>query len=328
MEKINIIGGSGFIGTRLSKRLFDSGINFKIIDKKVSQSYPQDTVISDVRNSENLFATVDGEIIINLAAEHRDDVKPKSLYDEVNVDGSRRICEVAEEKGIRQIIFTSSVAVYGFAPIGTDETGEINFFNDYGRTKYEAEKVYKEWQAKDPKKRSLVIVRPTVVFGEQNRGNVYNLFKQIESGRFLMIGNGLNRKSMAYVENLAAFLEFSLKFGPGVHLYNYVDKPDFEMNTLVENVKKILGRKSTKNLRIPFLLGLLIGIFFDIIAMFINKKLSISSIRIKKFCSDTSFNTNIDNTGFERPCTLEEGLRNTIKYEFIEKKVGEIFYSE
>jgi nucleoside-diphosphate-sugar epimerase len=328
MEKINIIGGSGFIGTRLSNRFFNTGINFKIIDKKVSQSYPDNSVISDIRNLEDLLSSVDGEIIINLAAEHRDDVKPKSLYDEVNVLGSRRICEVAEEKGIRQIIFTSSVAVYGFAPIGTDETGEIKFFNDYGRTKYEAEQVYREWQTKDPKKRSLVIVRPTVVFGEQNRGNVYNLFKQIASGKFLMIGNGLNRKSMAYVENVASFLEFSLNFGPGIHLYNYVDKPDFDMNTLVINVKKSFGKTSEFNIKIPFFLGVLVGIFFDFFAWITNKKFPLSSIRIKKFCSDTSFNTSIDKTSFVRPFTLEEGLRNTIMYEFIDKKEGEMFYSE
>jgi nucleoside-diphosphate-sugar epimerase len=80
--------------------------------------------------------------------------------------------------------------------------------------------VYKAWQEKDPENRKLVIVRLTVVFGEQNRGNVYNLFRQIASGKFMMIGDGTNRKSMAYVENVAAFLEYSLGFENGVHIYN------------------------------------------------------------------------------------------------------------
>lgn len=328
MDRINLIGGSGFIGTRLSKRFVESNYSFRIVDKKQSISYPDLSIISDVRNFNELFGAIDGNIIINLAAEHRDDVKPKSLYDQVNVEGARIICDVAEAKGINKIIFTSSVAVYGFSPIGTDESGAINFFNDYGRTKYEAEQVYKNWQAKDPNNRSLVIVRPTVVFGEQNRGNVYNLFKQIASGKFLMVGKGLNVKSMAYVENVASFLEFTLNFGPGIHLYNYVDKPDFDMNTLVAKINKNLGRKDYKNFKIPFFIGYLIGIFFDVIAMVTNKKLPISSIRIKKFCSDSSFNTSIDNSGFIRPCTLEEGLSRTVKYEFVEKKSGEVFYSE
>ena len=100
-----------------------------------------------------------------------------SLYDEVNVEGARNICAIAREKGIKTIVFTSTVAVYGFAPIGTNECGEIAPFNDYGRTKYEAEQVFKAWQAENPEKRTLIIIRPTVVFGEQNRGNVYNLLR-------------------------------------------------------------------------------------------------------------------------------------------------------
>lgn len=110
------------------------------------------------------------DVVINLAAEHRDDVTPKSLYDEVNVQGGENVCKACSELGIKKIIFTSSVAVYGFAPIGTDETGEINYFNDYGRTKYLAEGKYRAWLKADSEN-SVIIIRPTVIFGEQNRGN-------------------------------------------------------------------------------------------------------------------------------------------------------------
>ena len=107
-----------------------------------------------------------------MAAEYRDDVEPKSLYDEVNVDGAENVCKVCSKYGIKKIIFTSSVAVYGFAPLNTNETGEINYFNDYGRTKWFAEERYRDWLNSN-QDNSLTIIRPTVVFGEQNRGNVY-----------------------------------------------------------------------------------------------------------------------------------------------------------
>ncbi|MEM4360079.1 MAG: NAD(P)-dependent oxidoreductase, partial [Candidatus Bilamarchaeaceae archaeon] len=205
MQKISVIGGSGFIGTRLCKRLKGSNGDFFIIDKKVSQTFPEETTVVDVREIEGLRKAIKGDVIVNFAAEHRDDVRPKSLYWEVNVKGAENVCKVAEEKGIDKIIFTSSVAVYGFTEKETFEDGELRPFNDYGITKLEAEKVYINWQKKDPNRRTLVIIRPTVVFGEGNRGNVYNLLKQIASGRFIMVGNGKNIKSMAYVENVAAF---------------------------------------------------------------------------------------------------------------------------
>lgn len=326
--KVSIIGGAGFIGSRLCKRFNSTGIEFEIVDKNLSKSFPKKTKIADVRSYQKLLDQISGSIIINLAAEHKDDVSPKSLYADVNINGAKRICEVAEKKEINKIIFTSSVAVYGFAPVGTDESGDINFFNEYGRTKYQAELVYKEWQAKDPENRSLIIVRPTVVFGEQNRGNVYNLLKQISSGNFIMIGKGLNRKSMAYVENVAAFLEFSIKFNSGVHIYNYVDKPDLDMNSLVLNVNKALGKKPKIGIKLPYSIGFAAGKVFDFFSVVTGKKLSVSSIRVKKFCSDTAFGTNLEKTGFVRPWSLEEGINNTIKYEFIGQIKGEVFYSE
>ena len=55
-----------------------------------------------------------------------------------------------------------------------------------------------------------------------------------------MFGDGKNKKSMAYVENVAAFIEFTLSLDPGAHIFNYIDKPDLDMNTLVSRSRKIL----------------------------------------------------------------------------------------
>ena len=325
---MNIIGGSGFIGTRLCKRLERAGRNFCIVDKEISKSFPERTRIADVRDFESIVNAVSGDVIVNLAAEHRDDVTPKSLYDEVNVEGAKRVCEAAEAKGIKKIIFTSSVAVYGFAPKGTDESGEFKYFNDYGRTKYLAEQVYLEWFKKDPEGRTLVIIRPTVVFGEQNRGNVYNLLRQIASGKFVMIGSGNNVKSMAYVENVAAFIEYSSDFGTGVHIYNYIDKPDLDMNTLVKKVYSALGKEEKIKLRLPYPVGFAVGKLFDLAAFLTGRKFAVSSIRVKKFCSDSCFNTRAAGSGYTAPVSLEEGLRNTIIYEFVDRTQGHVFYTE
>lgn len=328
---ISVIGGSGFIGTRLCNRLAEKAdVNFSIIDKSPSAAHPKQVCIADVRSIDELRNAIREEsVLINLAAEHRDDVRPKSLYDEVNVEGARNICVVAREKGVNKIIFTSTVAVYGFAPLGTDETGEIAPFNDYGRSKYAAELIFKEWQQEDPANRSLVIVRPTVAFGEQNRGNVYNLLRQIASGRFVMIGKGENRKSMAYVENIAAFLQFAISFQPGVHVYNYIDKPDFTMNKLVSTVHRILGKPEGGGFRLPYALGLMIGKGFDLIAAITGRRLAISSIRVKKFCANSMFNTRVAQTGFVAPVPLIEALERTVRHEFVESHENEsVFYSE
>ena len=330
MNKIIVLGGSGFIGSCLCSRLLKENFSVGIVDKVKSASHFEFCSVADIRNFDLLRNVVISQsVIVNLAAEHRDDVYPLSLYDEVNVEGARNICNIAREKKIKKIIFTSSVAVYGFAKLGTDESGKIAPFNDYGRTKWEAEQIYKEWQAEDPENRTLVIIRPTVVFGERNRGNVFNLLRQIASGKFVMVGDGQNRKSMAYVENVAAFIEHSLTFKPGVHIYNYVDKPDFSMNKLVGHVSELLGRSSKIRLRLPYVVGLSIGNIFDFAAKISGQKFSISAIRVKKFCANSVYESAVDKTGFVPPVGLMEAIEKTVRYEFVEDHSKEqVFYSE
>lgn len=330
-QNILVIGGSGFIGTRLVSRLCRrEHLNVKIFDKAPSKAFPNRMILGDVRSEVQLHASVpEKSVLVNLAAEHRDDVRPLNLYYEVNVGGAVNICSAARERDVKTIIFTSTVAVYGFAPIGTDEAGDISPFNDYGRTKYEAEQIFKVWQAEEPSERTLVIIRPTVVFGEQNRGNVYNLLRQIASGRFLMVGTGENRKSLAYVENIAAFIEYSMNFKPGVYVYNFIDKPDFTMNQLIGLVKRILGQSEGIGFRLPFIFGYAIGKGFDLIAGITGKRLAISSVRVKKFCANSVYNTAINNTGFVPPVPLAQALEQTIRYEFIERHDHEpLYFSE
>jgi nucleoside-diphosphate-sugar epimerase len=316
-KQILVIGGSGFIGTRLVHYLIRKGYGVHILDKQMSTGYPRRCSLCDVRDREKLIALCNGyDVLYNLAAEHKDNVKPASLYHEVNVEGAQNTCAAAQRWNINSLIFTSSVAVYGFSKGEVTEEHELKPFNPYGKTKMEAEDVYRKWQAQSPE-RSLVIVRPTVVFGEHNRGNVYNLIKQIVSNSFIMVGNGRNKKSMAYVENVALFLVHALNMKEGYQLYNYIDKPDFDMNTLVAFLKKILGNSNHRGFRLPYVIGYLGGVAYDIASTITGRQFPVSTVRIKKFCANTVYSSHkIRFTGFQPPFGIEEGLEKTIKNEF------------
>ena len=131
-----------------------------------------------------------------------------------------------------------------------------------------------------------------------------------------MIGDGENRKSIAYVENIASFIKFCSTSNPGIHLYNYADKPDYNMNELVVNIKRILGLNEKIRCRIPFFIAILLGRFFDIFSKIIGRRFAISRIRIEKFCANSVYNTGVDETGFAAPYALDSALEKTIIKEF------------
>lgn len=327
---ITLIGASGFVGTCLIDQL-SKDESCHNLDKNQSVKYPEITTLQNILEK-GLISSIpfDTNTIVLLAAEHRDDVSPNSLYYDVNVEGTRNVLEAMDAKRINNIIFTSSVAVFGLNKENPDESHPVDPFNHYGKSKWQAEEVLREWYDKDKENRSLTIIRPTVIFGERNRGNVYNLLKQIASGQFIMVGKGTNKKSMAYVGNIVAFIQYCIKSQtPGYRLYNYIDKPDLNMNELVQQVEKSLNKKLPA-FRLPYWAGYLGGLGFDLLAMLTGRKLSISAVRVKKFCATTQFDaTAAHNTGFKAPFTLAEGLHRTLQYEFINiEKDGIVFESE
>ena len=323
-----MIGASGFVGTRLLDLLKESSNHeLKNIDLLPSHFFPEVTTFGDVREQSQMDKELSGaDCVVLLAAQHRDDVSPVSLYYDTNVGGMEVTLKAMEKNGIKRIVFFSSVAVYGLNKDNPNEEHPADPFNHYGKSKWEAEQVLQEWYKSHPDW-NINIIRPTVIFGERNRGNVYNLLKQIAGGKFLMVGSGNNRKSMAYVGNVVAFVKYLLENVPtGYNVYNYIDKPDFTMNELVAHVGKVM-KKRIPATHFPYWLGMMGGYCFDLLAKITGKKLAISSVRVKKFCATTEFNAKkAHSCGFKAPYTLGEGLARTLEFEFIHPKTDNITF--
>ena len=327
-----MIGASGFVGTRLIDLLKNEPEKYEMknIDLLPSHFFNDITTIGDVRNQEQMDHELAGaDVVILLAAQHRDDVSPVSLYYDTNVGGMEKTLKAMEKNGCKRIVFFSSVAVYGLNKVNPAENHPADPFNHYGKSKWQAEQVLQLWHKSHPDW-NVNIIRPTVIFGERNRGNVYNLLKQISSGKFLMVGKGTNKKSMAYVGNIVAFVKYMIdQCTEGYNVFNYIDKPDFNMNQLVEHVEKVLN-KNIPSTHFPYWMGMLGGYCFDVLAKVTGKKLAISSVRVKKFCATTEFDaTKAHSCGFVAPYTLGEGLARTLEFEFVHPRTDAIeFVSE
>ena len=326
--KIVMIGASGFVGTRLINLLSEcEGYDGRNVDLLPSHFFNDITVIGDVRDQEQMDRELAGaDLVVLLAAQHRDDISPVSLYYDTNVGGMEVTLKAMEKNGVKRLIFFSSVAIYGLNKKCPDESHPADPFNHYGKSKWQAEQVAGKWYESHPDW-NINIVRPTVIFGERNRGNVYNLLNQISGGKFLMVGNGRNRKSMAYVGNIVSFSKYLIdSVKDGYNVFNYIDKPDMDMNALVGHVSKVL-KKHIPSTHFPYWLGMAGGYCFDLLAKVSGKKLPISSVRVKKFCSTTEFDARkAHSCGFKAPYTLDEGLARTLEFEFVHPRPDDIIF--
>lgn len=306
-----VTGGSGFIGTVLVDALVRDGHDVRIYDVRPSTAFGDLVVQADVRDRDRLTESMrEVDAVFHLAAEHRDDVRPVSLYHEVNVGGATNLVLAAEACGVERIVFTSTVAVYGLECGQADEMTPTGPFNEYGRSKLQAEQVLQEWAARD-RNRTLAIVRPTVVFGENNRGNVFTLIDQIRRRRFVMVGDGSNRKSMCYVGNLVPFLCRSLAVD-GQSIVNYVDKPDLTAGELVDLIRAELNIVAP-GLRLPYWIGMAGGAVLDGLSAATRRRFPISRVRVKKFCASTQVAMRESPTDFVPPYTLAQGLHRMIE---------------
>ena len=142
-----------------------------------------------------------------------------------------------------------------------------------------------------------------------------------------MVGKGENRKSMAYVGNIVAFVKYMIDdCTNGYNVFNYIDKPDFNMNQLISLVGNVLNKR-IPSIHFPYWLGMCGGYCFDLLAKITGKKLPISSVRVKKFCATTEYDASkAMATGFNAPYTLSEGLSRTLEFEFVHPRKDDVVF--
>lgn len=324
--KICVTGGSGFIGSHFYDVLLARGHELSIIDL-VPPTRDQSRarfVQGDIRDRAKMSEAAEGcQAVLHLAAAHHDFGISREEFFSVNEHGAQVLCDVMDQRSIRNICFYSSVAVYGEIPEPITESSTPKPVSDYGQSKLAGEKVFHAWIDKAAAERTCLVIRPTVTFGERNFANMYSLIRQIESGRFLPIGDGRNVKSLSYVENIVAAtmylwgvddIEPRNPVGPGFHVFNYIEKPDFTSREITAACYESLGKKMP-SFSVPLPLALVLGLPFDAVIAVTGKNLPVSTARMKKLCTQTKYEADkVLAAGFRPPVSLRQGIDRMVKW--------------
>jgi nucleoside-diphosphate-sugar epimerase len=252
---ILVTGASGLIGKAIAKLALEKGqdvrvqvrnrssflADFRNVDTSKLEVRECDFSKSSERDLKALVTDCDA-IIHSAAVVHRPDA-PYEEYELINVRTTQSLAEYAQEGKSSTFIFFSTVAVYGEGPYDNlDETGSVKPLTPYAVSKLKSEQMLERMQG-IPKRASL---RPPLVYGPGDRGNLLKLIQRIKSGKYFYINGGVARKSMIYADDLAAAVLLLLQRMPdGYHVFNTANPEADTIKHLCETIANSLGINSS-----------------------------------------------------------------------------------
>lgn len=216
--KAFVTGATGFLGSHVARALAEQGAELRVLvrpssDLRNIEGLNADRVVGDLRDPSSIDKALCGcDVVFHVAADYRLWVRdPAEMY-RSNVEGTRSLLDAARKRGVRRVVYTSSVATMGFnsnhaaAGLRSARTGEgarphtgtvadedspvtlADMIGPYKRSKFMAEQVAVEAARSGV---DVVIVNPTTPIGERD-------IKPTPTGRIVV--DFLKKKFPAYVE--------------------------------------------------------------------------------------------------------------------------------
>ncbi len=209
--RIAISGATGFIGSRLAPKALADGHEINAFGLTSGRAEaPRAAALARVGIGIaplDLTATIDpaalagSDVVIHLAAAQHEMNVPDAHFRAVNVEGTRRLIEAAIAAKVRRFVHASTIGVHGEGDGVLSETAPLRPDNIYEATKLEAERVVKGHAGRI----ETVVVRVPETYGPGDM-RLLKLFKGVQKGRFVIVGQGQNRHQPIYVDDMAALL--------------------------------------------------------------------------------------------------------------------------
>jgi len=324
-----LFGGTGFIGTHLAQHLLRENLAERIflVDLHPPRDRPYTQRLQcGLKAGRVCFVELDvrkpippgilpgeADLIVNLAAVHREPGHAPHEYFETNLPAAENVCAWAGAVGCATVVFMSSISPYGPSEEKKTEVSPPAPETPYGRSKVEAEKIHLGWQRAAPGRR-LLVLRPGVVFGAGEGGNVTRLVRSLVKGYYVYLGNRKTVKAAGYVKELCLAVIFgveALRSGDSpVLLLNFSIDPPPTIEEMVDAILKVVG-KHRRPVSVPR--NLLLGLSYPLFAVerVFGVKLPINPMRVRKlFRSNNVWPEKMRALGYRYTYTLEQALRD------------------
>ena len=251
--RICVTGGTGFVGRFLVRALLAQGDRVRVVARPSPRadalaSSGAEILRGDLSDAQAISHAVEGaEVVYHLAAKVGSPGKPRDYFD-ANVAGTERLLAACVQHGIAQLVYLSSLAVYGPVEAGEriDEDTPLDphpeLRDPYAESKIAADRMVASWaqQIGLP----TVILRPGIVFGPGRQlpiGILGFRLGKIE----VVFGNPQNRIPLNYVENLVDATRAAATPGSGLRQFNIIDDDDLTLARYHE-IKRAADHSTTR----------------------------------------------------------------------------------
>jgi nucleoside-diphosphate-sugar epimerase len=310
--KVLVTGASGFVGRALCVELARHGYRVRRAVRTLD-TVPTPTgevvPIGTLSGATDWSAAVAGvDAIVHLAARvhvMRETARdPLALFREVNVDATEALARAAAGRGVKRLVYVSSIKVNG------EHTPDVPFRPDdvpqpqdpYGISKWHAEQTL--WRIARETGLEVVVVRPPLVYGPGVKGNFLRLLRLARLGIPLPIGALKNRRSMVYVANLCDALTQCIPHPRAAgNTFLVSDGEDLSTCDLVARLAHAGGARARLWRVSPRILR-------------IGASITGRSAEIDRLASSLIVDSSclLDTLGWTPPFSVDEGLRETVQW--------------
>lgn len=251
MNNVLVTGGSGFIGGHLVSKLPQQRrainlavrhnfLNTKNLPVKVTQ-------VGEIDQTTDWGTALNGvDVVIHLAARahqlNDQATNPEAEFQRINCEGTKNLAKQAIAAGVKHFIFISSIGAMATLSeqILTEQT-VCNPDSPYGRSKLKAEEALIELCKGSPM--TWTILRPTLVYGPGNPGNMERLLKLVNKGLPLPFGAFKNQRSLLYVDNFVDAIITCIDHPNAKNqIFILSDGEDLSTPDLIRRIAKSLGK--------------------------------------------------------------------------------------
>lgn len=249
MTTIAITGIGGFIGMRMAKHAINlgwivQGIDLSAVGVERACLIGAHAVQGDINDSLALAKVFSGaDLVFHTAAVVQED-GPRELYDRVNNQGTRTVCEVARAQGVKRLIHLSSIMVYGFNyPQDVTEEGPFDVAgNIYNETKLSSERIALEFN--NPEQGfGVIVIRPGDVYGFGSVPWVMRPLEALQKNQFVLPDGGRGVINHVHVDNLIAGVLLAYQHDACGEAFNITDDQATSCNKFFLYLAKMVGQR-------------------------------------------------------------------------------------